>query len=133
VSTATVAGVGSVLVDRSGKTLYYAGQEADGTLHCTGDCLNFWFPAVAAGDSAPNGPVAGLGVLKRSDNGQSQLTYQGKPLYLFKLDTAAGQAKGNLVKDKFAGADFEWFATVVSAAAPATTTTTAGGGGYGGY
>ncbi len=126
-STATVAGVGSVLVDGSGKTLYYTEQEVDGQVRCTGDCLGFWFPATTADNSTPTGPVTGLGVLKRSDNGKTQLTYQGKPLYVFKMDSA-GQATGNMVKDKFGGTDFQWFATVVTA-----TAATSGGGGGGGY
>lgn len=128
VSTATVEGVGEVLVEASGKTLYYSRQEEDGTVRCTGDCLGFWFPATTSDDSTPTGSVADLGVVERPDNGQSQLTYQGKPLYSFKLDSGTGQANGHQVKDSFAGTDFEWFATSVTG-----TSATGDGGVYDGY
>ena len=41
ISARTLPGVGTVLVDRSGKTLYSPQQEAHGMIMCTGGCLNF--------------------------------------------------------------------------------------------
>src|SRR5215813_7967109 len=50
ISVRKLPGVGTVLVDRSGKTLYSPQQEAGGKIVCTGGCLSFWFPVrVAAG------------------------------------------------------------------------------------
>ena len=52
VSARNLAGVGMVLVDQSGKTVYSPRQEAHGKILCTGSCLGFWFPvSVAAGMS----------------------------------------------------------------------------------
>ena len=92
VSVRAVDGVGQTLVDSAGKTLYFADQEAGGTIKCTAGCLSFWMPVAGSADAAKEMP--GLGVVKRSDTGNDQLTFQGKPLYTFKLDTAAGARQG---------------------------------------
>jgi predicted lipoprotein with Yx(FWY)xxD motif len=115
VSVREVDGVGQTLVDSAGKTLYVADQEADGTIKCTESCLAFWFPVEGSESTAKS--MDGLAVVKRSDNGMSQLTYQGKPLYTFKLDTGPGQNKGNNLTDEFDGTTFVWHAATTTAAA----------------
>jgi predicted lipoprotein with Yx(FWY)xxD motif len=129
VSVQNVSGVGQTLVDSSGKTLYFADQEAGGMIKCTGSCLSFWTPAT--GSAADAKSVTGLGTMKRSDTGADQLTFQGKPLYTFKLDTASGQAKGNNFSDAFSGASFTWHAATTTAPAASPSTNSGGGGGYG--
>ncbi|WP_328998096.1 hypothetical protein OHA18_27000 [Kribbella sp. NBC_00709] len=130
VSVQNVSGVGDTLVDSAGKTLYFADQEAGGMIKCTGNCLSFWMPAT--GTAADAKSVTGLGVMKRSDTGADQLTFQGKPLYTFKLDTGAGKAQGNNVTDAFAGTSFTWHAATTTAAAPTQApSSTSGGGAYG--
>jgi predicted lipoprotein with Yx(FWY)xxD motif len=128
VSVKDVSGVGKTLVDASGKTLYFADQEAGGMIKCTSGCLSFWMPAT--GSAADTKSVSGLGTMKRSDTGAEQLTFQGKPLYTFKLDAGAGQAKGNNFSDAFSGTKFTWHAATTSAAAP-TQAPSSSGGGYG--
>lgn len=129
VRTADHPDIGTILVDTSGKTLYFAEQEKDGSVKCVDDCLDIWIPAVSPDSGEPTG-VEGLGVMRRSDNSQQQLTYEGKPLYTFQLDKAAGDAKGNAVEDDFGGTHFVWRAATVGAAQQPDT----GGGGYeGGY
>lgn len=118
--------LGSILVDKSGQTLYFTDQEADGTLLCVDECLQFWFPA--EGQDATSAGVPALDVRRRADNAQDQLTYQGKPLYTFRLDKSSGDAKGNGVEDDFAGTHFVWHAATIGA----TSTSTTGGGDYGG-
>ncbi|HEY0451892.1 hypothetical protein [Actinophytocola sp.] len=128
VHTEDHSGLGRILVDSSGKTLYFTDQEADGTVRCVGTCLQFWFPA-ESGD-APSVPgVPALDVVRRADSGHTQLTYQGKPLYTFQLDEAAGDANGHDVEDDFVGTHFVWHAVILGESTPAPTT---GGGGYGG-
>ncbi|MGW6195413.1 hypothetical protein ACWF0M_04610 [Kribbella sp. NPDC055110] len=130
VSVKDVSGVGRTLVDASGKTLYFADQEAGGAIKCTGGCLSFWMPAT--GSAADAKSVTGLATMKRSDTGAEQLTFQGKPLYTFKLDAAAGDAKGNNFADAFSGVDFTWHAATTTAAAPTQAPSSSGnGGGYG--
>ena len=70
VSVQNVSGVGQTLVDSSGKTLYFADQEAGGMIKCTGNCLSFWMPAT--GTAADAKSVTGLGVMKRSDTSADQ-------------------------------------------------------------
>jgi predicted lipoprotein with Yx(FWY)xxD motif len=115
-----LAGIGTALVDRSGKTIYSPEQEADGKIACTGSCLAFWFPVtVRPGTelSLPAGFAGRLGTIHRSDDGLTQLTYNAKPLYTFRLDAAAGQAHGNNFTDHFGSASFTW--QVITAANPA--------------
>jgi len=133
-ATHDVSGIGTVLSDTNGKTLYTAEQEANGTITCTGACLQFWMPVTATSASAPNGVSATIGTTTRSDGAQTQLTYNGAPLYTFAQDAAAGDAKGNDVKDAFGSNHFTWHAVIVTPAASGTTSsaTTGGGGGYGG-
>jgi predicted lipoprotein with Yx(FWY)xxD motif len=124
-----------ILVDSMGKTLYASDQEGPGDdIQCTGSCLGFWFPLTATSGN-PRGvgvPAGKLGTLKRPDNGQTQVTFDGKPLYTFKLDTSAGMTKGDGFTDDFDGTTFDWHAATVdglSTDAPDTGGT--GGGGYG--
>jgi predicted lipoprotein with Yx(FWY)xxD motif len=114
VAVKTVDGVGMALVDAAGKTLYFADQESDGSIHCTAACLGFWFPAVAKAPASE--AVAGLSSVRRSDNGQDQLTFQGKPLYTFKLDTAPGDHKGHNLDDSFGNTKFTWHAATTTVA-----------------
>jgi hypothetical protein len=57
-----------------------------------------------------------LGTIHRPDDGLTQLTYNGKPLYTFRLDQAAGQAHGNNFTDHFGSAAFTWHAVTASGA-----------------
>ena len=131
VSVRKVPGIGAVLADRSGKTLYSPQQEADGKIMCTGGCLSFWFPVrVAAGAAlrAPGGVSGALGTIHRP--GLTQLTYNGKPLYTFRLDQAPGQAHGNDFTDHFGGTAFTWHALTTSGAPAQTGGQQGNPGGY---
>ena len=130
VSARKLPGVGTVLVNRSGKTIYSPQQEAHGKILCTGSCLSFWFP-VPAGASplqAASGVTGALGTIRRPD-GQTQLTYNGKPLYTFRLDVAPGQAHGNNFTDHFGSTSFTWRA-ITTSGSPAGTGQPGNGGGY---
>jgi len=132
VSVRNLAGIGTVFVDGSGKTLYSPQQEAHGKIMCTGSCLSFWFPVrVAPGAvlSAPSGATGVLGKIHRADDGVTQLTYNGKPLYTFRLDQAPGQARGNNFTDRFGGTSFTWHAITTSGAQAGA----GGSGSSGGY
>jgi predicted lipoprotein with Yx(FWY)xxD motif len=119
ISVRKLPGIGNVLVDRAGKTVYSPQQEAHGMIACTGGCLSFWMPVKAARGAAMHGSsgVTGtLGTIRRPDGGQTQLTYDGRPLYTFRLDQAPGQAHGNNFTDHFGGASFTWHAITASGA-----------------
>ena len=130
VSARKLPGVGTVLVNRSGKTLYSPQQEAHGKILCTGSCLSFWFPVPAGAGAlqAPSGVTGALGTIHRP-GGRTQLTYNGKPLYTFRLDLTPGQAHGNNFTDHFGGTSFTWHA-ITTSGSPAGTGQQGNGGGY---
>jgi predicted lipoprotein with Yx(FWY)xxD motif len=122
ISSRQVSGAGTVLTSQSGRTLYTPEQEANGSIKCTGSCLSFWFPVTMAQGVTPHaasGLAGKLGSVKRPDSGDLQLTYQGDPLYTFRLDSAPGQAHGNNFTDSFGGQTFLWHVATVSGVAPA--------------
>jgi predicted lipoprotein with Yx(FWY)xxD motif len=132
VSVRKVPGIGTVLADRSGKTIYSPQQEANGKIVCTGSCLTFWFPVrVAAGSDlrAPSSVTGALGMVHRP-GGVTQLTYNGKPLYTFRLDQTPGQAHGNDFTDKFGGTAFTWHALTTSGTPAQTGGQQGNSGGY---
>lgn len=138
IATRDVQGAGTVLVDSKGMTVYFADQEAGGKVQCTEDCLGFWHPVTVSDGATPTADgdlPQKLGTVKRPDNGQTQVTYNGKLLYTFKLDQAAGDAQGNGAKDDFGGTSFVWHAIDTQGAAAKTGSgdNGYGGGGYGGY
>ena len=100
-------GLGKVLVDAQGRTLYLF--EADkGTMSaCDGACASIWPPLVTKGKPTAGAGLAAskLGTTKRSD-GATELTYNGHPLYTYAGDTAAGQTSGQGLDDYGA----EWYA-----------------------
>jgi len=98
---------GSILVDANGMALYaFMADTQNGDTSTCGDddgCATEWPPLVSDGD-----PVAGegvdaslLGTITR-DDGTTQVTYNGWPLYLFEEDTAAGDTNGQGI-DEFGG------------------------------
>lgn len=96
VLTKTSPELGQYLTDPSGKALYTYDNDTNGVSNCSGSCLANW-PAYATQGSAQNLP-SGIGIIKRTDNGQTQYTYNGMPLYYFVSDTN-GQVTGNGVEN----------------------------------
>ena len=125
VGTAHNAGLkATILVNRSGHTLYNLSAERKGRFICTNStCLSLWHPLVVAKGAMPTGKVM-LGTIKRPD-GRMQVTYKGAPLYTFVQDTRAGQTKGQGFKDVGV-----WRATTVGAAAAASQPKPSPGYGY---
>jgi predicted lipoprotein with Yx(FWY)xxD motif len=111
VSVQRVDGIGSVLVDATGKALYTPDQESDGKVRCTGACASIWQPLLAPGNAAPkvNGTTM-LDVIVRPD-GKRQVTAGRKPLYTFTEDPT-GRVTGNGFADDFAGRHFTWHAVL---------------------
>lgn len=112
----------TVLVNRSGRTLYHLSVEHRGHFICTNNtCLSLWHPLVVPKGTKPTGRVP-LGTVMRPD-GKMQVTYKGEPLYTFVEDTKRGDVKGQGFRDVGV-----WQAATVgaSAATPTTTTTTPG-------
>jgi predicted lipoprotein with Yx(FWY)xxD motif len=101
-SVGSAAGVGQVLVDSKGMTLYYfeKDKKGGGKSACSGSCASVWPPlttSVRAVGETPGAEASQLGTIKRSD-GTTQVTYAGWPLYTYTADTKAGEASGTDVK-----------------------------------
>ena len=124
VLTATVPGVGVILVDVQGHALYTHTDANGQAVACTGPCVTAWPPLTVAAKAKvkPVKGVKGLG----TTSGTHQVTATGLPLYRFSLDTQAKQAKGDGV-NAFGGT---WHVVMVKATkTQATPTTNAGTGG----
>jgi predicted lipoprotein with Yx(FWY)xxD motif len=138
VSTRDLTGIGTALVTSSGMTIYTpkTPAESTGNIKCTGSCLSFWFPVTGSlAHLGSSGLPGTIGTIHRPDDGKTQLTYNGKPLYTFRLDTAAGQAHGNNFTDNFGGTSFTWqvvvsHGTAGGAASPTSSPGYSYGNGY---
>jgi predicted lipoprotein with Yx(FWY)xxD motif len=88
--------LGNILVDRNGRTVYAFTKDQPGVSNCTGQCASLW-PAltVAPGEalSASSDVSVQLGTIQRQD-GSTQLTVNGMPVYYYAPDTKAGDVKG---------------------------------------
>jgi predicted lipoprotein with Yx(FWY)xxD motif len=106
----------SVLANGSGLPLYTPAQEAFGKVLCTGNCTSFWKPLIVDGHlPRATGSIGTLGVIKRPDSGQMQLTDNSKPLYTFVRDSP-GQLTGNGFHDQFGAHRFTWHVVLSSGA-----------------
>ena len=97
VKTRTIKGLGVVLVNTKGRTLYVFMKDKHRRVTCTGSCASFWPPLKWKGSGKPKaGGAAKSGLLGLDKNpaGGKVVTYNHWPLYTFTGDSAAGQAKG---------------------------------------
>jgi predicted lipoprotein with Yx(FWY)xxD motif len=75
---------GDVLFDRDDQAIYYFDKEKGSTSECYGECAEAWPPVLTEG-----APQAGAGVQQgmlgttERDDGTTQVTYDGHPLYLY--------------------------------------------------
>ena len=132
VAVKSMAGVGDMLVDSSGKALYASDLEADGKVECVGACESFWQPLTlgAGKPTAASKRVGRLGAIRRPD-GMRQVTLDGRPLYTF-ADDRAGQVKGIGFQDEFNGRHFTWSAVLAGGKLVSRPNADANrGGGYG--
>jgi len=92
--TATIGGM-TVLTNAQGFTLYWFAPDTPAKSACYGTCAGYWPPVTVTGTpSAGPGITGKLSTIRRSD-GNTQVTYNGHPLYTYAGDTAPGQAFGN--------------------------------------
>jgi predicted lipoprotein with Yx(FWY)xxD motif len=95
VGVANAGGLGQILVDSRGRTLYLFQKDAGTQSACTGECAAAWPPLRATGKPAVGKSLsaAKLGTAARSD-GEPQVTYNGHPLYLYSIDQKPGDVNG---------------------------------------
>ena len=89
------SGLGQILVDSQGRTLYLFAKDMGTQSECTGACATAWPPLRGTGTpTVGSGANASLvGTTMRSD-GSPQVTYAGHPLYLFSGDQNPGDTNG---------------------------------------
>ena len=98
VQSSRVKGLGTVLVDGYGLTLYiFVPDDHGGRSKCAGYCATQWPPATLP--SGVTTPVTGSGIDKAlvgttRRGGSLQVTYNGWPLYRWIGDTSSGQSTG---------------------------------------
>jgi predicted lipoprotein with Yx(FWY)xxD motif len=89
-------GIGTVLVDADGKTLYLFANDQGTTSAVPANIAQAWPPLTVTGS-----PVAGPGLDKSKlgtapqPDGQTFVTYNGHLLYRFSGDASAGQTNGH--------------------------------------
>ncbi|HEY8814198.1 MAG TPA: hypothetical protein VIP57_03735 [Candidatus Dormibacteraeota bacterium] len=109
VAVGTKIGVGStrlgqILVDGKGRTLYLFVADSGTRSTCNSSaCVQYWPPVLTKGAPQAGAGVKGslLGTTKRQD-GTTEVTYAGHPLYYFISDTKAGDVTGQGI-DGFGG------------------------------
>ncbi len=101
VATGTTIGVGStrlgqVLVDGQGRTVYLFVADSGTKSSCNSSaCVQYWPPVLTTGAPQAGPGVTGslLGTTSRQD-GATEVTYAGHPLYTFISDKNAGDVTG---------------------------------------
>lgn len=125
-------GLGTILVNSQGRTLYLFQKDSGTKSACTGACAAAWPPLRANGKpTIGSGTNASLvGTTARSD-GARQVTYNGHPLYLYVGDQKPGDTNGQGVT-AFGGG---WFAVSPAGTQVSGQGSSSGGansgGGYG--
>jgi predicted lipoprotein with Yx(FWY)xxD motif len=125
VSTKSVSGVGTVLVDSKGDVLYTNNQDTASKMACTSACQSIWPPLMASSGGQPTSSDSAVQSKLGLANGQ--VTYNGMPLYTFVQDSP-GQATGNGVTDSFSGTSFTWTAAAAGGATASSGSSTTGSG-----
>jgi predicted lipoprotein with Yx(FWY)xxD motif len=96
ISAGEIAGIGPILTDQNGRTLYLFQKDTKkpSKSNCEGACATTWPPVIAKGEVQLEGVDKKLvGTVKRAD-GSDQVTVGGWPVYTYSKDTAPGQANG---------------------------------------
>ena len=106
IGVSEVGGLGKILVDSKGRTVYLFEKDTGPTSTCFGACASAWPPVTVTGM-----PSAGAGVMKsmlgttKRPDGTMQVTYNGHPLYLYQGDSGPGDTTGQNVD----GFGAEWY------------------------
>ena len=98
VNTAESSELGTILVEASGRTLYLFTNDESNKSNCSGGCAVAWPPVLTVSTpTAGEGVTAAkVGTITRED-GYTQVTYNGSPLYYFAADDKPGDTKGQNV------------------------------------
>jgi len=88
-------GLGAVLANTNGRTIYLFKRDSGTTSACTGACARFWPPVRPSGGvNAGKGLTARKLGTSRRPSGGPQITYNGHPLYTYSGDHKPGDTNG---------------------------------------
>jgi predicted lipoprotein with Yx(FWY)xxD motif len=142
-STANVSGLGTVLVDAKGKTVYVLTADGKTNVPCedSSGCTKIWpdlpFPNGTTSAIAGTGVQSSLLSSMKLSDGETYPTYNKWLMYEYTADTGPAQGHGEGIKS-FGGT---WYAldaagnlvTPGGGGSTATTAANSGAGGGGGY
>jgi predicted lipoprotein with Yx(FWY)xxD motif len=96
VKTRSIKGLGVVLVNSKGRTLYVFMKDKQRHVTCTGSCAAYWPPLKKGSSKSTAGGSAKAKFLGADKNpgGGKVVTYNKWPLYTYVADSAPGQATG---------------------------------------
>jgi len=101
VEATEVGDAGTIIVDgATGLTLYYfeMDEKDSGVSNCKDQCLEIWPALTVDAGATPTGgegvDASKLGTIVRDDTGDTQVTYDGLPLYFFQNDEEPGDLNG---------------------------------------
>ena len=97
ISTRTLPGVGAVLVNAQGRTLYVFAPDKANKVTCLGACASVWPPlALSTGQKPVVSGQANSSLVGSDPNpaGGRVVTYAGWPLYTYVADPSPGTARG---------------------------------------
>src|SRR4051794_1448352 len=83
VITVRTSDYGPMLFDDRGQAIYLFDKETTTTPACYGDCAAAWPPVLTDGAPQPTGADPGLLGTTKRDDGATQVTYGGHPLYFY--------------------------------------------------
>jgi predicted lipoprotein with Yx(FWY)xxD motif len=88
-------GLGQILDDSKGRTVYLFQKDKGTTSACTGGCAAAWPPVRVSGKPiiGKGASASAIGTTKRPDGGR-QVTYNGHPLYTYTGDQQPGDTNG---------------------------------------
>ena len=96
VLTVVQTSAGAALAGEDGKTLYTKSDDTSTASTCNGGCATAWPPfTLDSGEAATagDGVTGTIGSITR-DDGSTQVTYNGHPVYYYSGDSASGDATG---------------------------------------
>lgn len=99
IKTGSVPGLGTVLVDARGDTVYMFPPDQHQRVTCTAQCASIWPPVTVSSGAIP---TAGAGVRSKllstvadpAHGNERVITYDGWPLYTYIGDDRPGEATG---------------------------------------
>jgi len=96
ISSTTISGLGPVLVDAQGKTLYVFAPDKAKAVTCTGNCAGVWLPVTLSSSKAVAAGAVKASLLGSDPDpsGGRVVTYAGWPLYTYTGDGGPGTANG---------------------------------------